>query len=155
MFSNPHRLAAIWRFARALGMFRRQQRDEAVRAEIWAEAERQGIRARVRAADAAIGSADFDAGFQRELAAQVAAGAAPTNEAGLHAIACRALHAMGVDLTDVHFTAFWSGPKGCSERGLGPNQLAFGGPEQRCGMTPEAAQRCMEAIRAREAKDAA
>ncbi len=137
--------------ARALDMMARAAREQAARDAVWEEAERQGIAARVRAADAAIASTDFDAAFERELAAVVAAGAPPTNEVGLHAIACRALHTMGVDLTDVHFTVFWSGPDGSPEEELGPNVIRFGGRSRRCGMTPEATERCRAAINARAA----
>jgi hypothetical protein len=127
-----------------------RKRIAAFQNAIEAEVAQQGITARVRACDEAMRGPAFDDAFK----AQLAASAKPENEHDIREIAYAALRGLGVDLADVQFTVFWGGPDGNAAEGLAAGELRFGGREQRCTMTPEATQRCIDAINARSAGEA-
>lgn len=147
--SDPHRLTFAWRYAVAFARWLRDKRNAEFLAAVEEESERLGISARMRAVDDAIRTTAFDDAFHRELDAAVTAGRPPKTESDIRDVAYAALRGMGVDLTDVQFTVFWAGPDGNAEKKLGPNVLRFGGDDERCGRTPEATQRCLDAINAR------
>ena len=149
MFSDAHRLTFQWRLAVAFARWVRDRKRAEFMAAVEAEAERQGIAPRLRAVDAAIRTPAFVDAFHVELDARVAAGNAPKTEVDIYDVACTTLRGMGLDLTDVQFTVFWAGPEGNVEKGLGSNVLRLGGDDERCSMTPEATQRCIDAINAR------
>lgn len=144
--ADPHRLADVWVISELMAAGRQRQAD-AIRTAIDEEAERQGIAARVRAVEDAIRSEAFDDAFRVHLAYSDRA----TNENDIREIAYAALRGMGVDLTDVQFTVFWGGADGNEAEELAPNELRFGGRAKRCSMTPQAMQRCADAISERAA----
>ncbi len=142
--ADPHRLSLAWRIAPLLARHSDWLRELAIDAA----AERLGIKAKIAAVEAAMSGPAFDAAVAHEFELAVADDRRPTNETEIRDLAYVALRSMGVDIADVQFTVFWSGPDGNAAEGLGPNVLRFGGRNHRCSMTPEARQRCVEAVMA-------